>query len=40
MRTIVVGSRKSALAMAQTKQIISSLERIWAQRGLFFVFEI
>ena len=40
MRTIVVGSRKSALAMAQTKQIISSLERICARRGLFFVFEI
>ncbi|HEY8530499.1 MAG TPA: hydroxymethylbilane synthase [Paenibacillaceae bacterium] len=40
MRTIIVGSRKSALAMAQTKQVISRLERICAQRGLFFVFEV
>jgi hydroxymethylbilane synthase len=40
MRTIVVGSRQSALAMTQTRQTIAELERLCAVHGLQYAFEI
>lgn len=40
MRTIVVGSRQSALAMAQTRQTIAELERLCAAKGLSYAFAV
>ena len=40
MRTIVVGSRQSALALTQTGQVIADLERLCAEHGFSFAFEV
>lgn len=40
MRTIVVGSRQSALALTQTGQVIDDLQRIARANGLDFNFEV
>lgn len=40
MRHIVVGSRKSPLALAQTEQVIADLERICQERGIACTFEV
>ncbi|RJG17637.1 hydroxymethylbilane synthase [Paenibacillus thiaminolyticus] len=40
MRTIIVGTRQSALALTQTGHVISALEAICAQKGLPYRFEI
>ncbi|GIP39178.1 porphobilinogen deaminase [Paenibacillus sp. J31TS4] len=40
MRTIVIGSRQSALALTQTGQVIAQLEAICEREGLPFRFEI
>lgn len=39
-RTIVVGTRQSQLALTQTGQVIDALEKLCAERGLPFKFEI
>ncbi|NWL88905.1 hydroxymethylbilane synthase [Paenibacillus sp. 79R4] len=39
-RTIVVGTRQSQLALTQTGQVIDALEKLCAQHGLPFQFEI
>lgn len=40
MRTIVVGSRQSALALTQTGQVIHDLENLCAEHGFHFNFEV
>ncbi|MDG0871770.1 hydroxymethylbilane synthase [Paenibacillus thiaminolyticus] len=40
MRTIIVGTRQSALALTQTGHVISALEAICARKGLPYRFEI
>lgn len=40
MRTIIVGSRQSALALTQTGHVIEDLKKISLQHGLLFDFEI
>ncbi|OWR30196.1 hydroxymethylbilane synthase [Saccharibacillus sp. O23] len=40
MRTIVVGSRQSALALTQTHQVIEALEKLTEEAGLAFRFEV
>lgn len=40
MRTIIVGTRQSALALTQTGHVISALEAISARKGLPYRFEI
>lgn len=40
MRTIIVGSRQSALAMTQTGHVIDDLKKICLQHGLLFDFEV
>lgn len=40
MQHIIVGSRKSPLALAQTKQVIADLERICQERGMACTFEV
>lgn len=40
MRTIIVGTRQSALALTQTGQVIEQLEHICATKGLPYTFEI
>ncbi|HEY4391356.1 MAG TPA: hydroxymethylbilane synthase [Paenibacillus sp.] len=39
-RTIVVGTRQSQLALTQTGQVIDALEKLCAEHGLPFTFEI
>jgi len=39
VRTIVVGTRQSALALTQTGQVIADLERLAGELGLPFRFE-
>ncbi|MDT3428877.1 hydroxymethylbilane synthase [Paenibacillus forsythiae] len=40
MRTIIVGSRQSALALTQTGQVIDDLQRLCAEHGFPFTFEV
>ncbi|OZB91130.1 hydroxymethylbilane synthase [Paenibacillus sp. XY044] len=40
MRTIVVGSRQSALALTQTGQVIDQLKQLCAEHGFDFQFEV
>lgn len=40
MRTIVVGSRQSALALTQTGQVIDDLKRLCKEHGFEFDFEV
>lgn len=40
MRTILVGTRQSMLALTQTKQVIATLEAICEREGLLFQFKI
>lgn len=40
LRTIVVGSRQSALALTQTNQVIEALEKLAEESGLAFRFEV
>ncbi len=40
MRKIIVGSRQSALALTQTGQVIADLERLSAEHGFGFTFEV
>ncbi|AIQ14103.1 hydroxymethylbilane synthase [Paenibacillus durus] len=40
MRTIIVGSRQSALALTQTGQVIDDLKRLCAEHGFPFTFEV
>ncbi|MBO2943952.1 hydroxymethylbilane synthase [Paenibacillus sp. F411] len=40
MRTIVVGSRQSALALTQTGQVIDDLTRLCKENGLEYTFEV
>ncbi|WP_054956393.1 hydroxymethylbilane synthase [Paenibacillus dakarensis] len=40
MRTIVVGSRQSALALTQTGQVIDDLKRLAREHGMEFDFEV
>lgn len=40
MRKIIVGSRQSALALTQTGHVIADLERLSAEHGLGFTFEV
>ncbi|OWA33502.1 hydroxymethylbilane synthase [Saccharibacillus sp. O16] len=40
MRTIVVGSRQSALALTQTNQVIEALQKLTDEQGLAFRFEV
>lgn len=40
MRTIMVGSRQSALALTQTGQVIADLQRLCAEHGFAFTFEV
>lgn len=40
MRTIVVGTRQSQLALTQTGQVIDDLKRICSEQGLSFNFEV
>lgn len=40
MRTIIVGSRQSALALTQTGQVIDALQKLSDEHGLDFQFEV
>ncbi|MDQ0196755.1 hydroxymethylbilane synthase [Paenibacillus wynnii] len=40
MRTIIVGSRQSALALTQTGQVIADLEKLSREHGFPFTFEV
>ena len=40
MRTIVVGSRQSALALTQTGQVIDDLKRLAKEHGLDYDFTV
>lgn len=40
LRTIIVGSRQSALALTQTNQVIEALEKLAEESGLAFRFEV